>query len=167
MFSILPSPPMNKLFVLISKKQNSLLPYNILCTLVWGTSISCEDEAENKSWMGYPYLRHVPDRGWGPALGVFLNPPVVNFTNILQAAFTRADPKSAKQLLNWIVFFALLGSARVKAACRTLVKLTPGVNFTNILPAAFFVIKGFGSFSVLTVCVCNYFFERKLAQSCL
>ena len=51
--------------------------------------------------------------------------PGVNFTNILQAAFTRADPKSAIKLLNLTVFFALLGSASVKAARRTLVKLTP------------------------------------------
>ena len=51
--------------------------------------------------------------------------PWVNFTNILRAAFTRADPQSAKKLLNLTVFFALLGSGRVKAACRTLVKLTP------------------------------------------
>ena len=38
-----------------------------------------------------------------------------------------ADPKSAKKLLNLTVFIALLGSARIKAACRTLVKLTPNV----------------------------------------
>ena len=50
--------------------------------------------------------------------------PGVNFTNILLAAFTRADPKSAKKLLNLNVFFALLGSTSAKAACRTLVKLT-------------------------------------------
>jgi len=50
--------------------------------------------------------------------------PWVNFTNILRAAFTRADPKSANKQLNLTVFFALLGSARVKAARRTLVKLT-------------------------------------------
>ena len=49
----------------------------------------------------------------------------VNFANILRAAFTCKDAKSAKKLLNLTVSFALLGSARVKAACRTLVKLTP------------------------------------------
>ena len=52
--------------------------------------------------------------------------PGVNFTNVLQAAFMCADPKSALKLLNLTVFFSLLGSSRVKAACRTLVKLTPG-----------------------------------------
>ena len=52
--------------------------------------------------------------------------PWVNFTNVLQAAFTRADPKSVIKLLNLTVFFALLGSGRVEAAHRTLVKLTPG-----------------------------------------
>jgi len=50
----------------------------------------------------------------------------VNFTNILRAAFTRADPKNAKKLFNLTVFFALLGSSRVKAARRMLVKLNQG-----------------------------------------
>ena len=35
------------------------------------------------------------------------------------------DPKSAKKLLNLTVFMALLGSARIKAARKTLVKLKP------------------------------------------
>ena len=51
--------------------------------------------------------------------------PGVNFTNVLRAAFTRADPKSAKKTVKLSSFIVLLGSARVKAACRTLVKLTP------------------------------------------
>ena len=51
--------------------------------------------------------------------------PGVNFTNVIRAAFTRADPKSAKKLLKLTVFFVLLGSARVKAAGRMLVKLNP------------------------------------------
>jgi len=42
--------------------------------------------------------------------------PVVNFNNILQAAFTRTDPKSAKKTDNLTVFFAHLGSVHVKAA---------------------------------------------------
>jgi len=49
----------------------------------------------------------------------------VNFTNILQAAFTQADPKSAKNTVKPSVFFALLGFERVKAACKMLVKSTP------------------------------------------
>ena len=40
----------------------------------------------------------------------------VNFTNVLRTAFMRADPKSAMKLLNLTVFFALLGSAHIKAA---------------------------------------------------
>jgi len=58
--------------------------------------------------------------------------PGVNFINILQAAFTRADPKSAKNT----VFFALLGSAHVKAASEVLVKLTPGDRQTVLLPVS-------------------------------
>ena len=54
----------------------------------------------------------------------------VNFTIILQAAFTRADPESAKKIVKLPVssFFPLLGSASVKAARRTLVKLTPDLH---------------------------------------
>ena len=40
----------------------------------------------------------------------------VNFTDVLQAAFTCADPKSTTKLLNLTVFFGRLGSAGVKAA---------------------------------------------------
>jgi len=47
-----------------------------------------------------------------------------NFTNILQKTFTPKDPKSAKEIVSFTVFFALLGSARVKASHKMLVKLT-------------------------------------------
>jgi hypothetical protein len=48
----------------------------------------------------------------------------VNFTNVLSAAFTHSDPKSAKKTVKLSVFFAHSGSAHVKAARRTLMKLT-------------------------------------------
>jgi len=51
--------------------------------------------------------------------------PGVNFINVLQAAFERTDPKSAKNTDNLIVFFALLGSASSKASHEMLMKLTP------------------------------------------
>jgi len=38
------------------------------------------------------------------------------------------------------VFFALLGSAHIKAARKMLVKLTPGVNFINVLRTAFTLV---------------------------
>ena len=60
-----------------------------------------------------------------------------NFINVLQAAFTCTDPISAKKTVKSSSFFALSGSASVKAAHRTLMKLTPGVNFTNKLQSAF------------------------------
>jgi hypothetical protein len=44
-------------------------------------------------------------------------PPGVNFTNILCAAFGRADFKSAKNADNLTVFFALLGAISVKRWC--------------------------------------------------
>ena len=46
----------------------------------------------------------------------------VNFTNILRAAFTSADPNSAKKDSKVKQLFALLGAARIN----TLMKLTPG-----------------------------------------
>jgi hypothetical protein len=50
----------------------------------------------------------------------------VNFINILEAAFTRAYPKSAKKYSQAVSLFALLGSACIKAARKSMVKLTPG-----------------------------------------
>jgi len=53
--------------------------------------------------------------------------PGVNFNNVPQAASTHADPKSAKKTVMLLsICLALLGSAGVKAALRTLMKLTPG-----------------------------------------
>jgi len=46
-------------------------------------------------------------------------------------------PKLEKRLTTWLSFFVLLGSAFVKAAHRTFMKLTPGVNFINIFCTAF------------------------------
>jgi len=42
--------------------------------------------------------------------------PGVNFTNILMAAFMRADPKDAKKTVGLTALFALLGSTHIKAA---------------------------------------------------
>ncbi len=41
----------------------------------------------------------------------------------LLAAFTCVDPKSAKMVNDLTVIFALLGSMRVKAVCKMLMKL--------------------------------------------
>ena len=43
----------------------------------------------------------------------------------LCAAFMRPDPKIAKKLLEFTVFFALLGSMRVKAACKLVDEIDP------------------------------------------
>jgi len=62
--------------------------------------------------------------------------PGINICNILQAAFMqedREDPKIEKRRSSHRCLFALLGSACVKAASKTLVKLTPGLNLTSIL----------------------------------
>jgi len=52
--------------------------------------------------------------------------PGVNFTNILRASFTHADPKRAKKQLHHQCLFSLLGYALIKTVCKTLVKLTTG-----------------------------------------
>jgi len=49
--------------------------------------------------------------------------PGVNFINILQAPFMRANPKSTKKDSQIVSLFALLGSERVKALRKTLMKL--------------------------------------------
>jgi len=48
----------------------------------------------------------------------------VDFTNTLRAAFKLTDPKTVKDTDDLTVFFAHLGSARVKTARKTLVKST-------------------------------------------
>ena len=50
----------------------------------------------------------------------------------LCAAFRLADPKKTKKLLDLTVFFALLGSAGVKAACKMMVKLTLVSSIFNV-----------------------------------
>ncbi len=77
-------------------------------------------------------------------LGIFMTPPKlkkktllaalwfawhssVNFLNFLHAAFTGPDPKSLRTQSSCQYHFTLLGSARVKAEQKKLMKLTPGV----------------------------------------
>ena len=49
----------------------------------------------------------------------------VNFTDILRAAFTRADPKIAKKDSQLKQLFALLGSAGVKAVLKHVDEIDP------------------------------------------
>ena len=49
----------------------------------------------------------------------------VNFINVFTGSFYACRSQKRKKLLNLTVFFALLGSALVKAARKMLVKLTP------------------------------------------
>jgi len=52
----------------------------------------------------------------------------VDFINILRAAFTCPDLNSTNNTVKQSVFFALLGSARVKAVHKMLVKSTPAMS---------------------------------------
>ncbi len=58
--------------------------------------------------------------------------PGVNFTNVSCAAVTLVCPKTPNDTANLTVFFAHLGSASVKAARRTLMKLSPDVKFSIV-----------------------------------
>jgi len=52
-----------------------------------------------------------------------------------------------------------------KAALIILVKLAKGVNFTNILQAAFFYESVSASFSLITVCVCDFLSKENCNKS--
>jgi hypothetical protein len=73
------------------------------------------------------------------------------FTHSFYAQRTRADLKSAKETGSLSAFFALLGSARVKASHKALVKSTPGVDYINILHASFLYKSALSSFSLVTL----------------
>ncbi len=51
----------------------------------------------------------------------------LNFINVLLTAFMHVDPECAKRQSSQQCHLALLGPTSVKAASKTLVKLTPGV----------------------------------------
>jgi hypothetical protein len=77
--------------------------------------------------------------------------PCANFTIILQAAFSyQSSLRTFYVLTIWVCNF-LSNEFGAKAACKILVKLTPGVNFTNILQAAFSYKSFLNSFYVLTI----------------
>ena len=59
--------------------------------------------------------------------------PVANFSNILCATFTHADPKSAKKTVNLSNFLRFWDLHTYKLCVNMLMTLTPVVNFTNIL----------------------------------
>jgi len=61
----------------------------------------------------------------------------VNFINMFTSSFHKTDPKSVKIQSSSQYLFALMVSACVKAACETLMKLTPIVNCMDILCAVF------------------------------
>jgi len=87
------------------------------------------------------------------------------FINILLAAFTHADPESAKKkTVKLSAFFALLGSACAKAAHRTFMKLTQGLHFNNILLKTFLSRSIFCSFFLVTVWHCNFWSVKILMK---
>jgi hypothetical protein len=61
--------------------------------------------------------------------------PGVNFTNFLQVYFMLADLESAKNTVKASVFFALLRSARVKAARKMLMTMLVTKPVSNRFPS--------------------------------
>ena len=55
----------------------------------------------------------------------------VNFTNVLQAAFTRANPNRVKKTVKLSSLFALLGSAPIKPACKHVDEIDPKLQYTD------------------------------------
>ncbi len=76
-----------------------------------------------------------PDRGGHLRRGVpsqgQKDEPGVNFINILREAYVCADPKSAKRRDSLTVFFALLGSTRIKVERKMLMKFTPELSSSS------------------------------------
>ncbi len=54
-----------------------------------------------------------------------LAPPGVDFTNIFMPSLCLHGAQKRKKIDDLTAFFTLLGSARIKAVCRTLMKLSP------------------------------------------
>ena len=59
--------------------------------------------------------------------------PGVDFTIILRAAFTQANPKSAKKTVRSSSFFALLGSVSLKAVHKHIDEIDPRLHQMDIL----------------------------------
>ena len=68
-------------------------------------------------------------------------------SRFLRATFMHADPKRNKSFLTWLSFFALLGSAWVKAARKMLMKLTADVTLLQVNHKLFSLSRFFFSFS--------------------
>jgi len=78
--------------------------------------------------------------------------------------FEHRSQKLKKRLTTWLSFFALSGSANVKAAHRMLMKSTPDVNFINILQAAFSYKKCFTQLTSTQSMALLFFVKRILVQ---
>ena len=69
--------------------------------------------------------------GWSesascPCAGEIRTRTGANFINVFTHSYYESRSQKSKKLLNLTVYVALLGSTRVKAACKMIVKLTPG-----------------------------------------
>jgi len=87
---------------------------------------------------------------------------VVNFINVLWAAFAPVDPKRIKRYwwLDWI--FTLLGATCVKAVRRTLMKLSPKERLIirKLLDSKFFQRESTTYLTVMTSYDLNWVCER-------
>ena len=65
------------------------------------------------------------------ALSLFLLTRGQFYQRVYSQLLRTQIPKAQESFLNWLSLFALLGSTRVKAAHKILMKLTPGSDFTK------------------------------------
>jgi len=75
-------------------------------------------------------------------------------------------PKGPNDTADLTIFFAHSGSTCIKAVCRTLMKLSPGVNFINILRSTFLYASVLCGFSLVTVCLCDFLVKGFWCKSC-
>ena len=120
------------------QKRNKMSKINKICVIgiLWTTLllffplVSSEQSSRN---IRLRYRRNSNDEIGKIALPQRFQTPGVNFTNFLQAAFTREGPQNAKKTVKSSSCFALSGSVCIKDARRMLIKLTPGVLGPNLI----------------------------------
>ncbi len=99
-----------------------------ICIYIWRFVVYYETRNYDGT---YPNVMYMISRANGITMfmlfeaGDIIKSPGVNFTTVLRKAFRHTDSKTAKKTDSLTVFLVLLGSVRVKAARKLLVKSTP------------------------------------------
>jgi hypothetical protein len=102
-----------------------------LSPLVLSHLLRCLPEGPSKRWKNRLSTMRVSSgfSTWG------------QFHQCSTSSFYASRSQKWKKTVKLSVFFSLLGSASAKAACRTLMKLTPGAHFTNMFTCSFYMCR--------------------------